>query len=205
MEKRTLSRLKEQEREARKHLILDAAEKLFSTKPYNAVSMQEIADEAGLAKSSIYTYFPTQEVLFVEAAMRDASILFVEMEEILAKEGKPDMGNIINTWIDFFSSHDSFFRMSAQFMLYGNMSKESIERVNPIARRMLDIFDRALQRLHYHGNIRMLSHTLFAALSGVLISYRKYPGRSEEDIRKHMKRIGKTIKEMIAVYLKEKP
>lgn len=92
MEKRTLSRLKDQERETRKNLILDAAEKVFAVKLYNAVSMQEIADEAGLAKSSIYTYFPTQEVLFVEVVLRDADILFKELERILEGKKKQTWG-----------------------------------------------------------------------------------------------------------------
>ena len=203
MKKRTLSRLKDQEREARKNLILDAAAKLFSTKPYDAVSMQEIADEAGLAKSSIYTYFPTQEALFVDAAMRDSDNLFLELESISDNEGKTDLEKIINTWIDFFASHESFFRMAAQFMLYGNISLESTDRLNPVTRRMLDILEKAIRRLEYQGDARLLAHTLFSALSGILIAYRKYPGRSDEEIRKHMKRIGENIKEMMEVYINQ--
>ena len=204
MEKRTLSRLKDQERETRKNLILDAAEKVFAVKLYNAVSMQEIADEKLVwPKSSIYTYFPTQEVLFVEVVLRDADILFKELERILEGKKKTDLGKMINAFLDFFSEREAFFRMSSQFMLYGNISHESIEKLNPITRRMLDIFDQLFLRLEYKGNVRILSHTLFAALSGILIAYRKYPGRSEEDIRKHMKRIGENIREMMEIYIKQ--
>jgi AcrR family transcriptional regulator len=201
MEKRTFSRLKEKEREDRKDLILDAAEKLFATKPYDKVSLQEIANEAGLAKSSIYTYFSTQEDLFVEAGMRDAGSLFLEWEAILNKKGKSCLEKMINTWIDFFISHESFYRMSAQFMLYGKMSLEAIDKLNPITRRMLDTLELAIRHLDYKGDSRLLAHTLFSALIGILIAYRKYPGRSEEEIRKHMKRIGKNIKEMTEVFI----
>jgi len=201
MKDNKFNRLREQEREARKHLILDAAEKLFSTKPYDAVSMQEIADEAGIAKSSIYTYFPTQEVLFVDAAMRDTDRLLSELEGIVRKDGGSDLGKMINAWIDFFASHESFFRMAAQFMLYGNISPESIERLNPVTRRMLDILESAIRRLHYQGDARLLAHTLFSSLSGILIAYRKYPGRTDEEICQHMKRIGENIKEMMEAYI----
>jgi AcrR family transcriptional regulator len=203
MGKGTLSKLKQQERETRKNLILDAAERVFSTKPYDSVSMQEIANEAGLAKSSIYTYFPTQEALFVEAAMRDADILFKDLESILGEKKKPDLGKIIDAFLDFFANRDAFFRMSAQFMLYGNISAESIDKLNPVTRRMMDIFDRIFSRLNYTGDVRLLSHTMFATLSGILISYRKYPGRSDEEIFRHMKRIGKNLKEMIEVLIKK--
>ncbi len=201
--KDTLKGLREEERKTRKNLILDAAERVFSTKPFNAVSMQEIADEAGLAKSSIYTYFPTQESLFVEAAMRDAGMLFQEFDDILAAEKRPDLGRVINAFLDFFSARDAFFRMSAQFMLYGTISPESIERLNPVTRRMLDIFDRMFIRLDYRGDVRLLSHSLFAALSGILISYRKYPGRRENEIMGHMKRIGLNIQGMIETFIRD--
>ncbi len=202
MKKSTLSRLKEQERETRKNLILDAAEKLFSTKPYDAVSMQEIANEAGLAKSSIYTYFSTQEALFVDAAMRDSDSLLSELEALVDAEGKSDLGEVINTWIDFFDTHESLFRMSSQFMLYGNISPESLGRLNPITRRLLDILENSIRTLQYQGDTRLLAHTLFSALSGILISYKKYPGRSEVEILKHMKRIGENVRDMMDVYIR---
>lgn len=201
--KDTLKGLREKERETRKNIILDAAERLFATKPYDSVSMQEIADEAGLAKSSIYTYFPTQETLFVEAAMRDAALLFQNLEAILAEKHTPDPGKIIHAFLDFFSARDAFFRMSAQFMLYGNISDASMEKLNPVTRRMLDILDRMFTQLGYEGDVRLLSHTLFASLSGILISYRKYPGRSDEEILRHMKRIGEQVKEMIVVLMRK--
>ncbi len=75
LEKDTLSKLKEQEREARKNLIMDAAERVFANKPYNKVSLREIADEAGIGTSSIYTYFPNQETLFVETLVRETTNL----------------------------------------------------------------------------------------------------------------------------------
>ncbi|MBU2631507.1 MAG: TetR/AcrR family transcriptional regulator, partial [Proteobacteria bacterium] len=44
---------------------------------------------------------------------------------------------------------------------------------------------------------RLMSHTLFSCLSGVLIAFRNYPGRSEKERISHMKRIGSVIETMI--------
>ena len=71
MKRNTLNKLKQQERQIREDLIIDAARQVFGTKTYDQVSMNEIAKAAGIAKSSIYTYFPNQEALFVETAFRD--------------------------------------------------------------------------------------------------------------------------------------
>ena len=53
----TLIKLKEKERETRRELIIEAARAVFGEKTYDRVSMAEIARAAGIAKSSIYTYF----------------------------------------------------------------------------------------------------------------------------------------------------
>ena len=37
----------------------------------------------------------------------------------------------------------------------------------------------------------------FAALNGILISFRKYPGRTEDEVRIHMKKIGMIIAGLI--------
>ena len=48
----TFKRLKEQEREKRRTIILDAAEYLFASKPFTEVSMRRIAKEAGISPAS---------------------------------------------------------------------------------------------------------------------------------------------------------
>jgi hypothetical protein len=62
---------------------------------------------------------------------------------------------------------------------------------------MMDLFDQIFKTMDYKGDVRLLSHTLFAALSGIMISYKKYPGRSDEEIMNHMKKIGRNVKKML--------
>ena len=82
----TLNKLKQQERQIREDLIIDAARTVFGAKTYDQVSMNEIAKAAGIAKSSIYTYFPNQEALFVEAAYRDTQRFIDELEDQLQEK-----------------------------------------------------------------------------------------------------------------------
>ncbi|WP_461791143.1 TetR/AcrR family transcriptional regulator [Pseudothermotoga sp.] len=46
--------------------ILEAAKAAFSEKGFDGVSMEEIAQRAGVRKALIYYYFPSKEVLFEE-------------------------------------------------------------------------------------------------------------------------------------------
>jgi len=50
--------------QAKEHLILVAARKRFAYYGFSKVTMDEIASDVGLAKPSLYYYFPTKETLF---------------------------------------------------------------------------------------------------------------------------------------------
>jgi AcrR family transcriptional regulator len=47
--------------------LIDASIELFRSQGYSAVSVSEIAEAAGLAKGSVYRYFPSKEAIFTRA------------------------------------------------------------------------------------------------------------------------------------------
>lgn len=51
----------------KKQLILDTALRLFAQKGFSATSIQDIVDQIGIAKGSLYVYFKSKEDLFVSA------------------------------------------------------------------------------------------------------------------------------------------
>ena len=51
--------------------IVRAAVNLFGRKGYSLTSIEQISDEAGIGKSTVYEYFATKETLF-EAAIAEA-------------------------------------------------------------------------------------------------------------------------------------
>lgn len=58
---------KKQSRESRLETLLTAAIEEFVEKGYNGASMDSIAKRAGVSKGGLYHYFPTKEVLLMEA------------------------------------------------------------------------------------------------------------------------------------------
>ncbi len=58
---------KKQSRESRMESLLTAAIEEFVEKGYNGASMDSIAKRAGVSKGGLYHYFPTKEVLLMEA------------------------------------------------------------------------------------------------------------------------------------------
>jgi AcrR family transcriptional regulator len=195
------SQLKTKEREDRQNLIIDAAERVFSTKPFNKVSMREIADEAGIAPSSMYTYFPNQESLFVEATIRDSNRLADSMELMFDRSENDDpariLDRVIEAFIDYISQNDSYFRMMVIFMTVGSLNPESLQKLNEVVRRGFDLFERVFRMMGYAGDTRILAHYSFAMLNGILVTFRKLEGRSDDAIVAHMKRVGRVFRELV--------
>jgi AcrR family transcriptional regulator len=201
-EKTTLSNIRLKERQIRKDLIINAAQQVFAVKPYDKVSMKEIADEAGIAVASIYTYFANQEALFTEAFLRDTKTLVETLNKKISKNQNVDLQKVANAFIDYFSEHDAYCRMMANFMLNGQISSESLNKLNSVIRKILDSFDIIFKKMGYQENSRLQSHAFFAFLNGLLISFRRYPGRDEKEIVVHMKRLGKIVAGQFQVEVK---
>jgi AcrR family transcriptional regulator len=199
----TLNQLKQQEREVRENLIIEAARTVFGARTYDQVSMNEIAKAAGIAKSSIYTYFPNQEALFVETAFRDTEKFIAVLKKRVEEERSPALATFIDDYLDYHIDHDAHWRMITHFALHGNIGEASAEKLNRISRQVMDLLETVLKKFAYPGDTRLLSHTLFAALSGIMISFRKYPGRSEQERISHMKRIAKMVERMLLVFMQQ--
>nr|HPO34335.1 hypothetical protein [Deltaproteobacteria bacterium] len=68
--------------------------------------------------------------------------------------------------------------------------------LNTIERSMLDRFDVLFRKAGAKEDVRLVSHCFFAALNGILITFRRHPGRSDEEVDRHMHRIGHIMARM---------
>ncbi len=185
----SFGKLREQEREARRGIIIAAAERVFATKPFDQVSIRDIAREAGISHPLIYRYFPDQQALFLEAFLRGAGELLIRIDS--AEKGGIEA--IAEIYLRFLIDNDQYFRMMTHFMLDGSLGEEQIERLNDMERKLLDRLDRFFAEKGKRKDSRKLSHSFFAAMNGVLISFRNYPGRSRDDVTGHILELGRII------------
>lgn len=196
MAKSTLIKLKENEREARRSLIVDAAVSLFAGKQFNQVSMRDIASEAGISPASIYRYFSDRDELFVEALYREGKFIGKNLEKLLEENKDASIEKLACDFVEYLIHHDSFFQMMAHFMIDGGINEKSLERFNATERYLLNIFDGMFKKIGVTENVRLVSHAFFASLNGILITFRKYPGRSGDEIKKHMLRLARITAEV---------
>jgi AcrR family transcriptional regulator len=199
--KDTLTRLKAEERKLRQQIIIDAAREVFGKKTYDKASMAEIADTAGIAKSSIYTYFKSQEELYAKIAYMDSRAFIENLQFRIAEkqigESQEDSIKIcINFFLDYYIAHKAQWRMITHFALHGNKDMGALDQLNEVGRKLMDLFESIFKGQGCQKDSRILAHTLFSCLSGILIAFRNYPGRTEAARIVHMKRIGSMVEAM---------
>ena len=117
--------LKEKEKEQRRELILDAAEKMFFSRGYDNVSMDDIASEIGLNKATLYIYFKNKEALFFAVVLRGALILNAMIKERI-KKCKSGMEIIDAIGIAYFEFVDKYPDYGRAY-LYFRSDRFSIE------------------------------------------------------------------------------
>ncbi len=79
-----ISERRQREKEQRKIEIIDAAERLFFSRGYDDVSMEDIARSVELNKATLYLYVENKETLFATIVLRGIGILrekFLECRE----------------------------------------------------------------------------------------------------------------------------
>lgn len=65
-----------EDKQERHHAILDAAARLLLRSPDRIANMADVADEAGLAKGTVYLYFPSKEELLLAVHERNIDGFF---------------------------------------------------------------------------------------------------------------------------------
>jgi AcrR family transcriptional regulator len=75
-----------EDKEVRKHALLDAAEALFLAHPSRIANVAEVAVAAGLGKGTVYLYFPSKEEMLLSLHERHVERFFAAL---IAKLGSP--------------------------------------------------------------------------------------------------------------------
>lgn len=69
----------------RRQSILAAAEKVFDSCGYAAATIDAVAEEAGIAKGSVYNYFQSKQDLFTQVLTASIAVDEADTEELLGK------------------------------------------------------------------------------------------------------------------------
>ncbi|MFP2898516.1 TetR family transcriptional regulator [Corallococcus sp. 4LFB] len=78
---------RDEDKEARRRELLDAARALFEATSFAQVKMADVAARTGLAKGTVFLYFPTKEALFLALLDDLLAAWFAKLNRRLAQGG----------------------------------------------------------------------------------------------------------------------
>jgi AcrR family transcriptional regulator len=90
----------EEDKEERRHALLDAAEALFLEHPDRMANVAEVAQAAGVAKGTVYLYFPSKEEMLLSLHERHMAIFFAALMKLLDGRGPAGFDEIWATTRD---------------------------------------------------------------------------------------------------------
>ncbi|ADO75534.1 TetR/AcrR family transcriptional regulator [Stigmatella aurantiaca] len=90
---------RDEDKEARRRLILEAARVLFTTTSYAEVKMADVAEKARLAKGTVFLYFPTKEALFLALLEELLFAWFHRLDGWLEQDTGPWTGARLAGWV----------------------------------------------------------------------------------------------------------
>jgi AcrR family transcriptional regulator len=159
----SLAKWKEREREQRQNDIIDAARKLFAAKDFDEVSMNEIAEEVGLGKSTLYLYFKNKESLYFAVVLRGTRI-WAEMVKKEVKKGNTGLEKLIlygNANRRFSNEYPDYFRLlysptsiKKQFDIDKMTSSGEFQEVRELFKEIMFIGIDSIEKGRDEGEIR---------------------------------------------------
>jgi len=134
--------------------ILEAALRVIASRGPAGATMQGIADEAGIAKGTIYLYFKSREELLEKAAEASFTELLGRLEAALAEPGtlRERLREVLRTKIEFFDDRQEFLRVY-------------ISMRNPEGACAADDRQRRANRPQYHRYLEQLTRFLAGAMA----------------------------------------
>lgn len=84
-----------EDKQERQQAILDAAARLLARSPERIANVAEVADEAGLAKGTVYLYFPSKEELLLAVHERNIDGFFRALIDRLAQTSPAAIGDVL--------------------------------------------------------------------------------------------------------------
>jgi AcrR family transcriptional regulator len=189
---------KEQEQEARKQFIIDAAVKIFSKDGFEPASMNEIAKEAGYTKKTLYQYFEDKADIFLSVLIQEYLKLYTTIIETEYKQtsGFDILRQGLYKQYEYYKNNSGTFRMMYDI---GNVRKlsdnpkiheylkidkdmtESLKKIIELGQKDGSIA-KTKNALKASQNLKFLTTAIFDKLVAMHDYYISYIGRDIDEL-----------------------
>jgi len=165
--------------EQKRKLLLQHVHQFIATTENQEVTMQDIAEYCGVAKGTLYNYFPSKEDLLL-AVFEDVMGPFDrEVEDLLGKrtlEPERKLREMIRIHLRFFVENRNLMRMYAREVnkVFSVMSETKTPREAFFVNHtlwFLDLCSSLMNDLFPDADVRMIAHMYHEMLKGYLMYF----------------------------------
>jgi TetR/AcrR family transcriptional regulator len=160
MSTKTAAQTRQRRKEARPQELLDAALELFVEKGFAATRSEEVAARAGVAKGTLYLYFPSKEDLLKAVVRENLSALIAEGATIAGKfEGSTHelLVLLMQTWWERVGNTPASGIFKIILTEMGNFPDFARFYVQEVIEPSHDLFTSVLQRGIDSGELRPIN------------------------------------------------
>ncbi len=163
-------------RAKRKQQIIQVAATLFSQKSFHDVTVEEIAERAGVAKGTIYLYFPSKEKLYFEILEET----FDTIESLLEKEVEKDapapdkLRNVLKIIFRFYRRHLDVLKILSRDETH--LIEEHQQLTEQWRKRRVKLYEKIIEKGVKEGsfsttNTHLAALMLYGSVGAVMVFY----------------------------------
>ena len=151
----------------RRDQILEEAARLFSSQRFDEVLMDDIAQSAGVAKGTLYTYFSDKEELYFAVIFEGISRLNQQVLEKASSQKDPEkkLRDIVHSIVSFVAQNGFFYKLLSIEDSKSNTGKSvNRERWREERKIQLEAIESVLMAGHSEGSYRVCDSFVEAAI-----------------------------------------
>lgn len=151
----------------RRDQILEEAARLFSSQRFDEVLMDDIAQSAGVAKGTLYTYFSDKEELYFAVIFEGISRLNQQVLEKASSQKDPEkkLRDIVHSIVSFVAQNGFFYKLLSIEDGKSNTGKSvNRERWREERKIQLEAIESVLMAGHSEGSFRVCDSFVEAAI-----------------------------------------
>jgi AcrR family transcriptional regulator len=176
--------LTEEEQARRRKEIFHASVHLFLSKGFNETSMREIAEAAGIGKSTLYDYFPSKDDILLSFVEDELQTLTEQMKEIAnQKIGAQDkLRRMMFAYMEYLATNEDFYmKLSTEVQ---RLAQNSLERIQRKRHALQDMVRGTVEEGIREGGFRsvdslLATRVIFTALTPAVYTTRPSGSRQQ--------------------------
>jgi AcrR family transcriptional regulator len=183
------NKLREEEREVRRQLIIEAALSLLEKKSFDQIGMRDIASEAGISPASLCRYFPGQTDLLMESFIYDLESLVLEFNQRLDSDEIDSVEKFAVEFVEVLIKNEATFQMMSYMMIKADIPPELLDKFNSIMKNLFSNIEYVFKKSGIDFGNRNIIHGFFASLAGIVMTFRNFPVNDKDLLKKHIKKL----------------